>query len=157
MLQGQGLRTPWGEKIPDNHQHPDGDWVSAFDLGGFYDLAVRGLPAVNDAGQIALASSITIGDGDASALSVVIIEPGGQRRQIVIVDPSTDGDAPPLATVKARLAEANAALGKSIWRPMIELESEGALRAGVEQTLTSKDRKTTAVFNELKSQGYIAR
>jgi hypothetical protein len=147
------LKTPWGEHIPDGHRHPDGDWVSVFDLGGIYDLAVRGLPAINGEGDIAIASSVTLGEMDWSTLSVVIAGPTGEvRGRVVIFDADADGarrdEPPPIDEIRARARRANAMLAESTWRPMIELESTGTLEAAREQKLASSDGSATATFNE---------
>jgi hypothetical protein len=148
-----GLKTPWGEPVPASHRHPKGDWVSVFDLDGLYDLAVRGLPAINAAGEIAYASSVTLGEMDYSTLSVVVSDPAGKTlRHVVIFDANADGasraEPTALATVRARARAVNRLLAGSSWRPMVELESTGVLEAGAAQTLASADGAATARFKE---------
>lgn len=149
------LKTTWGEAVPASHPHPAGAWVSVIDLDGIYDLAVRGLPATNRAGDIAVASSVTLGEvQDHSTLSVFIADASGEvRERVVIFDADADGKrSRPLdiAELRGRAARANAMLAASEWKPMLELESVGTLTAGAEQRLESADGAATATFKEPK-------
>lgn len=142
-------RTPWGEDPPPGHPHPADTWITVFDLGGIFDLSVRGLPAVGPDGKIALASSTTVGDGDTSALSVEVVDPAsGAREVVVIVDPAKDGDRLSIGAARERAALANAMLSRAPWRRMLELESVGTITAGAEQKLASVDGAATASFKE---------
>ena len=149
-----GLETPWGEKVPAEHEHPAGVKITAFDIGGqIYDLSIRDLPAVNPAGDIAYPSSISIGDLDWSNLSLVIAGPGGAiKKEVVIFDARKDAgerDEPiPLTEVQERASRANALVAGPGWRPMIGLESTGPLAGGAEQKLASADRSVAAVYRE---------
>lgn len=149
-----GVATPWGEGVPADHAHPEGVAITVFDIGdSIYDLSVRGLPAVNPAGDIAYASSISVGDLDWSTLSLVIAGADGAiKEQVMIFDAEADGAGrqQPLAiaAVRARAKRANALLKRSSWRPMLALESTGELKAGAEQKLASADRSVAAVFDE---------
>lgn len=149
-----GLATPWGESVPAGHVHPEGVAITVFDIGGqIYDLSVRGLPAVNPAGDIAYASSVSVGDLDYSNLALVIAAPSGAVKETVVIFDAVrdagDREEPiPIAEVRARAARANARLAGKSWRAMIALESTGPLAGGAEQKLVSRDRAVAATFIE---------